>query len=107
MNKRKITEESLRQSLYNQLVHRGADTDYFIDLADKYVSLWRVAENLEADIEKRGVMYEDFSSVGIKMWKNNPSVNELTKTTSQMAKLLTQLDLSTNNVLTDGEDDEL
>jgi len=76
----KVSKERRRlieESLLEQLEMKGADMDHFVDLVRDYMSLWDVKNDLLEDIKKRGVMYKDFSSVGIEMMKNNPSVREL------------------------------
>lgn len=50
-------------------------------------------------------MYEDYSSVGIKMMKNNPSVKELTGVNRQMLIILRELGLSTDMVKSHVVDD--
>jgi len=64
----KVSKERRRlieESLLEQLEMKGADMDHFVDLVRDYMSLWDVKNDLLEDIKKRGVMYKDFSSVGI------------------------------------------
>ena len=98
--------DEIKQSLVEQLERRKAATPYFLDLVDRYMTLWDVSMQLEQDIRARGVTYTDKSSVGIDMWKNNPSVSELVKVTTQMTKLLTQMNLTVDNVVADDADDD-
>lgn len=70
------------------------------------MELWDVKTKLSADIKNRGVTYKDFSSVGIEMQKNNPSVKELVMVNKQMLSLLKELGLSTDKVC-DAHDDKL
>lgn len=93
-------------SLKEQLKSRGADIPCFIDLIDDYGRLWTIKNKLITDINKRGVVYDDVSSVGVPMKKNNPSTKELLGVNRQMLSILEKLGLETKNVSSD-EDDEL
>lgn len=99
--------DTIQSAMIRQLQLKGADTPYFMDMVERYMTLWHVAIDLEEDIRKRRVVYKDKSSVGVDMWKNNPSVSELVKVTTQMSKLLTQMNLTVDNVLSESESDEL
>ena len=99
-------ESKIKDSLLIQLTSKGANIDHFVDLINDYVSLWEIKNQLVSDIKNRGVMYEDFSSVGIKMMKNNPSVKELVGINKQMLSLLKELGLNTDNCKV-VEDEEL
>ena len=94
------------KSLKEQLKSRGADIPCFLDLIDDYGKLWTIKNKLIADINKRGVVYDDVSSVGVPMKKNNPSTKELLGVNRQMLCILEKLGLETKNVSSD-EDDEL
>ena len=99
-------EDSIRRSLVQQLTLRNSATDYFLDLVDRYMAMWRISLQLENDIEDRGVKFMDVSASGHEMWKNNPSVGELVRVTTQMAKLLSQMDLQVGNVAVEDNDDD-
>ena len=93
-------------SLKEQLKSRGADIPYFIDLVEDYGKLWNIKNKLITDINTRGVVYDDVSSVGVPMKKNNPSTKELLGVNRQMLCILEKLGLETKNV-SSNEDDEL
>lgn len=106
----KVSKERRRlieESLLEQLEMKGADMDHFVDLVRDYMSLWDVKNDLLEDIKKRGVMYKDFSSVGIEMMKNNPSVRELVGINRQMLSILKDLDINTKTVALFDDDDEM
>ena len=106
----KVSKERRRlieESLLEQLEMKGADMDHFVDLVRDYMSLWDVKNDLLEDIKKRGVMYRDFSSVGIEMMKNNPSVRELVGINRQMLSILKDLDINTKTVALFNDDDEM
>lgn len=101
-----MNEKSIEKSLLDQLKMKGADLDHFNDLVGDYMRFWDIKTKLYEDIKKRGVMFEDNSSVGVKMQKNNPSVKELTSVNKQMLTILEKLDINTKNVMSD-KDEEL
>jgi phage terminase small subunit len=98
--------EAIEYSLMDQLAMMGAMKDHYIDLLNDYMGFWDVKNALLYDIKLRGVTYKDFSSVGIEMSKNNPSVKELVMVNRQMLSILKELGLGTANVRS-GEDDVL
>jgi hypothetical protein len=103
----KERRQRIKESLLEQLEMKGADMDHFVDLVEDYMSLWDVKNDLLEDIKKRGVMYKDFSSVGIEMMKNNPSVRELVGINRQMLSILKDLDINTKTVARFNDDDEM
>ena len=103
----KERRQRIEESLLEQLEMKGADMDHFVDLVRDYMSLWDVKNDLLKDIKERGVMYKDFSSVGIEMMKNNPSVRELVGINRQMLSILKDLDINTKTVALFNDDDEM
>lgn len=91
---KKKTRKEVKESLLSALRARGADCDHDVDLVDDYMALWDSKVKLIADIKKRGVNYEDYSSVGVKMRKSNPSVKELVMVNRQMLAIRKELGLS-------------
>lgn len=102
----KKTKNEVYSSLIEQLETMGAAQDHYIDLINDYMDLWNVKTKLFQDIKKRGVTYEDVSSVGVKMQKNNPSVKEVVMVNRQMLSILKELGIVTS-AATDGEEYEL
>ena len=101
-----ITKKQIRDSIMQQLRNKGADTDFFVDMIDDYMRLWSLKRKLSADINKRGIVYEEIGSQGNKMTKNNPSTKELVIVNKQMLDLLKQLDITTgNSVKNENEED--
>ena len=87
---------------------KGADTPGFIDLVKDYMKLWATKEKLATDIEERGVVYKDVSSVGVEMMKNNTSVKELIGVNRQMLSILERLNITTDFApITEADDDGL
>lgn len=102
----KERRQRIEESLLEQLQTKGADIEHFIDLVRDYMSLWDVKNDLLQDIKKRGVMYKDFSSVGVEMMKNNPFVRELVGINRQMLAILKDLEINTKTVAV-FDDDEM
>jgi len=107
MGNKKITKrEKIEFSLMEQLAIFGAMKDHYADLINDYMDFWDVKNSLIKDIKTRGITFKDFSSVGVEMSKNNPSVKELVMVNKQMLSLLKELGLNTANAKS-GEVDEL
>ena len=100
-----IKRKDILESLQEQLAMKGASLDHYTDLLNDYMTLWDTKNALSADIKKRGVVYKDVSSVGVEMWKNNPSVKELVMVNRQMLTVLKELKLSTDDAGGGDEDD--
>lgn len=103
MKKEKITESSLRESLYKQLEDAGAKVDHYVDLVEDYLKFRRLKVKLLADIKKRGATYQEETSTHVLVWKSNPAVKELAAVNRQMLQILREMDLTTKNV--GGNDD--
>lgn len=100
-----MTGKQIRDALISQLERKGAKIDTFSDMVDDYMKFWKIKNKLSADINKRGVVYEDRSSVGVMMQKNNPSVKELVMVNKSMLTILQQLDISTKNIVGEKDDE--
>lgn len=96
---REVRKDRIREALLEQLRNREADKPHYIDLVDDYMHLWAVKEFLIADIKRRGTTYQDRSSSGVPMWKNNPSTKEMLGVHRQMLQILKDLDLTVNKVV--------
>lgn len=102
------SKRAVLESLKMQLQQKGADIDCFADVLADYMSFWDIKNKLIRDIKERGVTYRDFSSVGVPMQKNNPSVKELVGVNRQMLSILRELGLSTERVIQpEGDEDDL
>ena len=97
--------KDILESLEEQLALKGASLNHYTDLLNDYMILWDTKNALATDIKTRGVMYEDFSSQGVKMMKNNPSIKELVMVNRQMLSILKELKLSTDEMGGGDEDD--
>lgn len=101
-NKRKIQE-----SLELQLCKKGVNIECFQDLICDYMNLYDIKKELQKDVKKRGVSYETTSASGYPIVKQNQSVKDLVAVGKQMLLILDKLELTTGEIILDGDDDEL
>lgn len=99
-----ISKKIVKESLIEQLIRKGADVAVFKSLIDDYVRLWETKERLLKDIKTRGIFFEDYSSAGKKMQKQNPSTKEAVLVNAQMLKILDQLEITTEKIISDDSD---
>lgn len=100
----KVNEAQLRDSLIACLTSSGNLNAFTQDLVEKYISFWKVDRKLMADINRRGVTYEDKSSSGYMMRKQNPSIKDKVLVNRQMLQILQQLKIDPGQI--GGEADE-
>src|SRR5690606_27686791 len=100
-----IKRKDIKESLEEQHTMKGASFCHSADLLNDYMTLWETRNALAQDIKKRGEDYKDASSVGIEMFKNNPSVKELVMVNRQMLTVLKELKRSTDEAGGGDEDD--
>jgi hypothetical protein len=97
--KKPKTSESIKKSLLQQLKNHNADIEVFKNQIDDYMALWELKELYKEDIKKYGLRLDD--------GKENPSCKNLTNVNKQMLMLLKMLNISTDNILFEVDDDEL
>lgn len=95
-NSRKYKE--IRQCLLDQLKSQGADTAAFRDLVEDYMSFWVIKQLTIIDIRTRGPVITYNNGGGQSGTKENPSIAYQLKISSQMLKILHQLNLNVDNV---------
>lgn len=84
--------EDVKEDLLNQLKRNGVAGEYFIDLINTYMELFKIKNKLIQDIDERGVAIEWFNGKQTGVRKND-SISELNKTVAQMLSLLNDLGL--------------
>lgn len=89
-----MRKTNVKKSLLDQLEKRGTVDDYLKDVVNDYMKLWEVKDALFKDIKNRGVTYKDVNSVGLPMFKNNPSNKEAIAVNKQMMSILKDLGLA-------------
>ena len=99
--------EDVKNGLLNQLKANGTLGEQYIDLVETYMELFKIRNELIADIKERGVSIEWFNGKQLGV-KKNDSISELNKTIGQMQSLLNDLGLkaSANIHYNSGDDDD-
>lgn len=93
----------IKKSLQEQLAAKGADIEIFNDQINDYMTMWDLKEQLKDDIKENGLRLKYSTANGGKVEKDNPSVKQLPAVNKQMLMLLKQMDISTDNVIKDGD----
>ena len=78
----------VKKDLVSQLKENGTTAQHHMDMVDKYLTMWDMAQALEEDFHNNGVKI--MTSTGSKI---NPSIPEYTKTNNQMLRLLSEMGL--------------
>lgn len=94
------TRSEIRIGLIEQLRLRKADVPVFVNLVDDYLSLWDTKEDLIKNIKEHGVYVEGATGM-----KENPCVKQQVSVNAQMLKILTQLNITTDNIVSDVDDE--
>lgn len=89
--------KNIRNSLIEQLKRQGSDIPAFRDLVDDYMDYWVIKQLTVIDIRTRGPIIEYNNGGGQTGTKENPSIAYKLKISSQMMKILQQLNLSVEN----------
>jgi hypothetical protein len=67
------------------------------------MELWILSKRLEADIRDNGISWEEVTSGGASVRKNNPSIKDLATISRQMSAILKDLALTTTEI---GQEDD-
>ena len=98
--------KAIQESLLAQLKAKNADTEAFIALVQDYIFFAEQLEEMKKDIRKNGRVIESVSSVGKEYTRENPAVANSLRYSQQMLKILSQLGLSVDNVVTEAADED-
>lgn len=96
----------IRNSLLRQLKLKGADTPYFRDQIEKYMTMWDVCETMKKDLDEHGVQISTMLSTGVETIRTNEFVKLVPAYEKQMMATLNYLDLHVDNVAVEGDDDD-
>lgn len=93
--KKKIEEKItiIKEDLKNQLISQNKFGEHFNDMIENYLFYVRLKEDLQYDIDVKGIRYEARTGNGYKTDKPNESVKNLINVTTEMRKILQDLDL--------------
>jgi len=100
-----ITE--IKESLIKQLENKRANVDYFLGLVDDYIWYYNQEMEMQEDVKTRGRRYKAKSASGFMINKENESLKNAVTFNKQKLAILKQLELTTDNVITDDADDEM
>lgn len=105
-SKKKETAESrLKKALLDNLAARGMVEDVYLDKVDEYMDLWRRRQQLEKDIDERGITVFDEKRG---MMTENRSVSLEIQVSRQMLSIYIALGFKGNvGSQIGGDDDEL
>ena len=97
--------KKLRDSLIDNLLSRGITEDVFTDKVQEYMDLWQRRQELEEDIEERGIVIEDAKRGGL---VENRSVSLEVQISRQMLAIFKALGFEemANAVNSGGGDDD-
>lgn len=85
--------EIIRKDLKDQLISQNKFGEHFNDMIENYLFYVKLKEELQYDIDTRGIRYEARTGNGYKTDKPNESIKNLTNVTTEMRKILQDLDL--------------
>ena len=106
--KRTNAYKELKNSLIKQLEDKNNANDYFMDLVEDYMRLYVIKNQLNDDIEERGVSVKYNNGGGQYGFKRNDSITDFLKVNAQMLKILLQLEIKATPIENnDNDDDEL
>lgn len=109
-NTKKINEkiEIIKKDLKDQLISQNKFGEPFDDMIENYLFYVKLKEELQYDIKLKGIRYEARTGNGYKTDKPNESVKNLINVTTEMRKILQDLDLKEpKEPPEEGEEDDL
>lgn len=104
--KGKISRNTIKNDLKEQLIKNGNTSRYYLDLIEDYMRLWDTKNSLYKDIKERGVTCYWCNGGGQEGYKQNDSIAAALKVNAQMLKILDSLGIKPSLVVVDNEDDE-
>lgn len=85
--------------------NKNADLDCFTSLVNDYVWFCKEERVMQKDIKERGHFFKTTSASGFPIEKENPSVKNAIMYNKQKLSILKELDLRTDNVIDDADDE--
>lgn len=95
----------IKASLLKQLEEKGANVEHFLGLVEDYIWYFNQEKTMQKDVKKRGYTYISISASGKEYEKENPSVKNAVMYNKQKLAILKELGLTTENVVSDDEDE--
>jgi phage terminase small subunit len=91
----------IKQDLLAQLEKKFISRKHYEDLVEDYMAFWVIKEQLQEDIDERGVVVTYNNGGGQSGSKKNDSVSEKIKVTVQMSKILDDLGIKPTQIKDD------
>lgn len=83
----------IEKGILEQLENKGVKGEHFYDLVKDYMALWDMKNDLIQDIKERGVSIEWSNGATQGGFKKNESISEMHRTSTQMLKILQELNI--------------
>ena len=96
--------QRIRCSLLEQLERKNAKEYHFEKLVDDYCELYDIKARLIKDVKENGVTITELNVKGYEVHKANPAISEISKISGAMLKILSQLNISAEDNISEGED---
>lgn len=96
--------QRIRCSLIEQLNRKNAKEYHFEKLVDDYCELYDIKAKLIKDVKENGVTITELNVKGYEVHKANPAISEISKISGAMLKILSQLNISAADNISEGED---
>ena len=99
-----MISQRIRCSLLEQLERKNAKEYHFEKLVDDYCELYDIKARLIEDVKENGVTITELNVKGYEVHKANPAISEISKISGAMLKILSQLNISAEDNISEGED---
>lgn len=86
---------AIREDLKNQLLEQNRFGKQFEDMIEDYIFLVKLKDEIQKDLDSKGIRYRVKTGNGFTQLKQNESVVNIVKVNNQMLKILEDLDLKT------------
>lgn len=96
--------QRIRCSLLEQLERKNAKEYHFEKLVDDYCELYDIKARLIEDVKENGVTITELNVKGYEVHKANPAISEISKISGAMLKILSQLNISAEDNISECED---
>lgn len=96
--------QRIRCSLIEQLNRKNAKEYHFEKLVDDYCELYDIKAKLIKDVKENGVTITELNVKGYEVHKANPAISEISKISGAMLKILSQLNISAEDNISEDED---
>lgn len=95
--------QRIKCSLLEQLERKNAKEYHFEKLVDDYCELYDIKAGLIKDVKENGVTITELNVKGYEVHKANPAISEISKISGAMLKILSQLNISAEDNISECE----